>query len=78
LLRGNPTRGLRFSLNIAVTVKPLSPEANEIRLKLRAEIHKRVYRIGVIFYPNGTIGFAIDFPMFRPRRKIGASREGPR
>jgi hypothetical protein len=42
-------------------IKQQTPEANEVRLKLRAEIRKRVYRIGVIFYPNGTIGFAIDY-----------------
>jgi hypothetical protein len=42
-------------------IQQQTPEANEIRLRLRSEIRKRVYRIGIIFYPHGNIGIAINY-----------------
>src|SRR5260221_8370707 len=32
-----------------------SPEANEVRLRLRAELRKRIARIALMFVPDGTL-----------------------
>jgi hypothetical protein len=39
-----------------------TPEANEVRLRLRAELKKRIFRISLIFYPDSAaIGMGITY-----------------
>jgi hypothetical protein len=42
-------------------IRENSPEANEVRMRLRTEIRKRVSKIGVLFTPNGKIGVGIRY-----------------
>jgi DNA invertase Pin-like site-specific DNA recombinase len=36
-------------------IRQNSPEANEVRLRLRSELRKRIWRIGLVFVPDGTL-----------------------
>ena len=39
-----------------------SPEANDVRLRLRAELKKRIWRIGLVFFPdNGVVGMSVTY-----------------
>jgi DNA invertase Pin-like site-specific DNA recombinase len=42
-------------------IKKNTPEANDIRLRLRAELGKRIARIALMFVPDGFIGMSITY-----------------
>jgi myosin heavy subunit len=43
-------------------IRENTPEANDVRLRLRAELRKRIWRIGLVFFPeNGMVGMSVTY-----------------